>query len=86
MTFAPEDHLLLDECRAALAVPFADPVQLGGVSTPRRAVRSMERLLLRLKVNANRERSEGKRERASAGQAGSQGRGCARPAFEGQTR
>lgn len=51
----PVDHALLASVRAALAVPFADPVLLRDAAgkparaVPRRDARAMERMLLKLK-------------------------------------
>lgn len=45
----PADRLLLADVRVALAVPFRDPVRVGGVLVPRKLARQIERGLVRLK-------------------------------------
>lgn len=45
MSLRPEDTSLLREIRRALASPFADPVNVGGLSMPRASARMIERNL-----------------------------------------
>lgn len=51
----PADRLLLNEVRHALAIPFRDPVRVGGVLVPRKLARQIERGFARLTVAERRE-------------------------------
>jgi len=53
----PADRALLAEVRASLAVPFRDPVRVGGVLVPRKLARQIERSLARLSVAERREQA-----------------------------
>lgn len=48
------DRALLTEARAALAVPFRDPVRVGGVLVPRKLARQIERGLSKLALAERR--------------------------------